>query len=158
VLNIAKAESFGEYLASLGFYGAVVYLLFMGSLFVFNPKVVVEMVGLIANLIESMVSLPTFYRVVILQEISIVSPVLILQYYSGDLMKVALFVVTRSPWPFFAGAFLQLAIDTSLFITYVRLSFCAVMPDSEALLAGEDAETEEPKAEEGEKEEEVEVE
>jgi hypothetical protein len=83
-----------------------------------------EAVGVVANVVESAVSLPMFAKVVVRRDVSAVSVVLILQYIVGDLMKIGIFVLTRSPWSFMLGGFCQLAIDTVLFLTFLRLS-CA---------------------------------
>jgi hypothetical protein len=134
-LNPFRATSFFEFMASISVYTIVSYVMFLGTCFVFPQKMVVDVLGLIANLTESFVSLPVFYRVVILHEVYTVSPVLVLQYYSGDLMKLALFWITHSPWPFFVGGFFQLSIDTILFLSYLRLRFCQNRhADEEALV------------------------
>jgi hypothetical protein len=66
-----------------------------------------------------------FIKIVIRRDINNVSIVLVLQYLSGDMMKIVLFVLARTPWSFLFGASCQLTLDSILFITYFHLVFRA---------------------------------
>jgi hypothetical protein len=123
LLNIWKAETFLEFHVTLFIYSILGYVIFLICRLVLGEKIAAEGTGLIANLIETTVSLPLFVKIVIWRQIEHVSEVLILQYFSGDLMKLVIFVLTRSPWPFFVGGFCQVGMDTLLFVTYLRLRF-----------------------------------
>jgi hypothetical protein len=122
-LQISKARNFFEYVFTLVIYFCIAFAVFIVSCHLFYEKLVVDLLGLIANLIESTVSIPMFVKIVIRRDINAVSVVLVLQYILGDMMKIALFIITRTPWSFLCGGFCQLSIDTVLFITFLRLTF-----------------------------------
>jgi hypothetical protein len=123
--DVSKARNFLEYLVTLGLYFMAAFAVFVLACYVFNEKVIVDLLGLSANLIESTVSLPMFVKIVVRRNIEAVSVVLVLQYISGDMMKIGLFIITRTPWSFLVGACCQLTIDTILFFTFLRLKLTA---------------------------------
>jgi hypothetical protein len=131
ILNIWKSETFLEFMVTFGIYSVITYILFVLSMFVLGEKISVDGVGLTANVIESLVSIPMFVKIVVRRQIDSVSVVLVLQYITGDLAKLGMFALTMSPWPFFFGAFCQLAMDTVLSLTFLRLKFAKVPPQSD---------------------------
>jgi hypothetical protein len=135
-LHISKARNFLEYVVILVIYFSMAFVVFIAARHVFSEKLIVDLLGLIANLIESTVSIPMFVKIVIRRDINAVSVVLVLQYIVGDMMKIALFIITRTPWSFLCGGFCQLSIDTVLFITFLRLTFAPQRKE------GEEAESE----------------
>jgi hypothetical protein len=131
LLNIWQASTFIEFSITIIIYSILGFAIFLVCTATIGEKVSVDATGLIANLIESTVSLPVFMKIVIRRQIDHISPILILQYFSGDLMKIAIFVLTKSPWPFLFGGFCQLTIDTVLSLTYLRLRFRPGSGDAE---------------------------
>jgi hypothetical protein len=123
LLNIWQSETFIEFSITLVIYSLLVYVTFLVCVALIGEKVSVDATGVIANLIESAVSVPMFIKIVIRGQVDNVSPVLILQFFAGDLLKIGIFVLTKSPWPFLFGGFLQLGIDAVLSLTYLRLRF-----------------------------------
>jgi hypothetical protein len=125
LVAISKAQSFLEFLLTLGLYSGLVVAAFFAGCRALGEKLVVESVGLIANLMESTVSVPMFIKIVVRRDISDVSLILVLQYLFGDMMKIVLFIMARTPWSFLFGAFCQLTLDSILFITYFHHLFRA---------------------------------
>ncbi|OHT17477.1 hypothetical protein TRFO_02498 [Tritrichomonas foetus] len=123
VLNIFQAESFPQFLTILLAYAFIDLAIFIVCCKIFGIKFTVDTLGLIANLVESSTSFPTFIRVVINKDIITVSPVLIMQYISGDIMKIILFTISKTPWSFVFGGCCQLTVDTIMVFTFIRLSF-----------------------------------
>lgn len=121
---MARTKTFSEFMTSFFLYTFIILNIFFISVTFFDETFVVDTLGVIANLIESTVSVPTFIKVVIHKNINSVSTLLILQFILGDIMKMALFILSHTPYSFIAGCCLQLTLDTILFFTYVRLLFC----------------------------------
>lgn len=124
LLFVSRAQNFLEYCISITLYCILSYILFLICCVIFGSEITIDTTGLIGNLIESTVSLPTFVKIVIRRDINNISTVLVLQYIFGDMMKIVLFIAAKTPWSFLFGAFCQLAIDTILFISFLQLSFC----------------------------------
>lgn len=124
LINIGNARTFMEYLTSLLIYSIVTYAIFLSVCPVLGVDATAGAVGIIGNLVESLVSVPTFVKIVIRKDINNVSTILILQYIFGDIMKIGLFIITKSPFSFFLGAFCQLSLDSVLFVTFLKLLFC----------------------------------
>jgi hypothetical protein len=122
---ISRARNFAEYLITLSIYFLAAFFVFLLFCRIFSEKVIVDLLGLTANLIESTVSLPMFVKIVIRGDINAVSVILVLQYIIGDMMKIGLFIITRTPWSFLVGGFCQLSIDTVIFLTFLRLTFAS---------------------------------
>lgn len=140
ILTMDSAKNYREFLVSLGFYYAAAFAVFQLAARVIGRNTAAEATGLIANIIESMVSLPIFADVVIHKVVKNVSFVLILQYLFGDMVKIALFILSKTPWFFVAGGCFQLFVDTILFAVYCRLSFCSKkrVVDEEKLISDEE--------------------
>jgi hypothetical protein len=120
---ISRARNFAEYLMTLCIYFMVSFFVFAGFCRILSEKVTVDLLGLTANLIESSISVPLFVKIVVREDIKAVSIILMLQYIIGDIAKIGLFVIMRTPWSFIIGGFCQLAMDTVIFITFLRLTF-----------------------------------
>jgi hypothetical protein len=121
-LDISTANSFCQFEFILLIYSAITIVSFYLSRAVIGESPTVEFMGLIANIVESTVSLPLFVTVVLRKHVEAVSPVLIMQYILGDILKVGLFVATHAPWPFLFGGCCQLSIDTVLLVMYLKLT------------------------------------
>lgn len=142
-----NAKDFTEFMTSLGFYYIVTFIAMKILCQIIGNGTTIELVGLIANIIESIVSLPIFYKVVVCKAVKSVSFVLILQYITGDMMKIALFALSKTPWFFVAGGCFQLFIDTILFFVYLKLSMSNKKKDvdEENLIKNEEEEDSEIK-------------
>ena len=82
------------------------------------------MIGILANLIESTVSIPIFIKLVFNKDITNISILLILQFVIGDFMKLALFILNKAPLSFIGGSLLQMSLDLTLFAFFLKLYFC----------------------------------
>ena len=72
----------------------------------------------LANGLDVLTSMPHFIQIVCWREVAHVSRVVVLQYLVGDIMKVVLFVVGKSGWPFIASAIVQTVMDSILVTSY----------------------------------------
>ena len=128
---MAKTKTFTEFMTSFFLYTSIILTLFYFGYNFIDEKSAVDVVGIVANLIESTIVIPTFIKVVIHRDINNLSTVLILQFAFGDIMKLALFLISKAPGSFIAGACLQIALDVVLFTNYLKLYFCSKHEDNE---------------------------
>lgn len=118
--NIAASESLFYFIVSYIIYFTIVYSSFQILYFKFGTKAV-DFLGIISNLAEASTSFPTFIRVVIHKDALTTSPLLVLQYFLGDIMKIGVYSISKAPWSFFFGAFCQLSVDIITNITFLIL-------------------------------------
>ncbi|KAH0786793.1 PQ-loop repeat-containing protein 1 [Histomonas meleagridis] len=120
-LNPDETSSFHDFVFLISAYTCLFYLIFKTFCYVFGQTYIVEAIGILGNLIDSIISVPTFIQVVVRGNIVGISVVLILQYLLGDVVKIVLFVVSNTPWFFTGGAVFQLLLDSILFIKFFYL-------------------------------------
>jgi len=120
-LQIKNSQSYTEFLFSVVIYYIMFLFLYFCSCLILGIHFTVQISSIIANLIDSMVSLPQFMLIVVKKNVMNTSMVLIGQYLFGDIFKIFLFTVSHSPWPFTFGAVLQLCIDTIVMLTFLRI-------------------------------------
>jgi hypothetical protein len=120
-LFIGHAKTFTRFTAVLTIYGVIVFAIFWSFCQLAGETPIVEVIGVLANLIEATVSLPIFVRVVVQKQLQDLSIILILQYMFGDIMKIGLFVITEVPFCFIFGAVCQLTVDVTTVVMYLRL-------------------------------------
>lgn len=134
--KMAKTQTFSEFMASFFLYSIIILICFAFGYNFIDKKGTVDTIGVIANLIDSTISIPTFIKIVFHRDIINVSTVLILQFILGDMMKLALFILSKAPGSFVAGACLQLTLDTILFFNFLQLYFCSrnLDPEGEELI------------------------
>lgn len=129
--NMAKTRTFLDFMISFFLYASIIlFSFYLGYNFI-SKNSTVDTIGIIANLIDSTISIPTFIKIVFRREINNVSTVLILQFVLGDMMKLALFILSKTPASFIAGACLQLTLDLILFANFLQLYFCNKKKDPE---------------------------
>lgn len=138
IWNIYNAQSFVEFSISFFTYSVIVFVIFQISRLVIPTEQTVEFIGLISNLVESLVSIPVFIKVVCKRDIVNISTVLIFQYLFGDMFKIILYWLADSPWPFYVGAFIQLSLDIVLFTFFMQLSYCVKHEDEEEMIKNDD--------------------
>lgn len=119
-LNIFQATSSVEFFLSLIIYGIIVVCLFGFLTICVGIKMAVTIDIVLSNIIDTITSLPHFVRIVYYKDIENVSYVLIGQFLAGDFLKMGLYILGKSPWPFIFGASLQIVLDTILVISYIR--------------------------------------
>jgi hypothetical protein len=108
-------------MAVLGLYALVGFAAFSFLCLIVGERPIVDAIGVIANLIEATVSLPIFIRIVLRQQLTDLSVILIFQDICADVTKMGLFVITKVPFCFIFGASYQLTVDTTTILTYLRL-------------------------------------
>lgn len=87
-----------------------------------NFRFVSEMVGLISNLIDSLTTLPPFITIVLHNDISCTTTLLILQYISGTCLKAVLFLCRPVPWPFRVGLAVQAFLNLCIVVQFIRIT------------------------------------
>lgn len=134
--KMAKTRTFSEFMVSFFLYALIILISFSLGYNLISKKGTVDTIGIIANLIDSTISIPTFIKIVFHRDINNVSTVLILQFVLGDMMKLALFILSKAPGSFVAGACLQLTLDIILFMNFLQLYFCNrnIDPEGEGLI------------------------
>jgi hypothetical protein len=119
--NIRLASSFFEHLLVLGIYLVLVYFVLNIGFAVFGKTETIAALGLIGNMLDTIISFPLFVRIVIHGKVSNVSSVLVLQYIVGDVMKVLTFMVVATPFVFVLGAYCQCCVDGLTALTFFHL-------------------------------------
>lgn len=85
----------------------------------------------LANGLDVMTSLPHFIEIVWWREVAHVSYVVVFQYLVGDIMKLILFIIGRSGWPFIASAIVQTLMDSILVTSFIYQKRSQRKDDSE---------------------------
>lgn len=111
-----------DFLLSLVIYGVTITLVSSIFSLILGTKRLSTVIILIANIVDTTVSLPQFTDVVMKHQIGGVSVVLVAQYLIGDVLKLIMFTVGNSAWPFVLGAALQTAIDLTVAVSFVKQS------------------------------------
>ncbi|OHT12630.1 hypothetical protein TRFO_03670 [Tritrichomonas foetus] len=119
--HIKQTKTFFHFFISIFLYGVIDFTVFKILCFLMGEKVAVDVLGLIANLVESTTSFPTFVRVVINHDILTVSQLLVFQYFFGDILKIFVFIINETPWSFVFGGCCQLMVDTVMVIVYTKM-------------------------------------
>lgn len=119
--NVYNSTDFLQFLFSISLYFIIITGLFSMGVFLINSHFSVYIMSIVASVIDSFVSVPTFKRVVIYGDISTTSSVLVLQYVLGDIFKIIIFHFTRAPFAFTVGASFQLLLDLTLSIRYLYI-------------------------------------
>jgi hypothetical protein len=122
ILWIAKATSFLEHLTIFAIYCLAIFIVFLIGFSVLGRRAAVDLLGLIANLTETFISIRFFIKVVVRRDVRNISNILVIQYVSGDFMKLVIFTFVPTPWVFVFGAFCQFSIDLVMSITF----FCLI--------------------------------
>ncbi|KAK8895907.1 PQ-loop repeat-containing protein 1 [Tritrichomonas musculus] len=118
--NIHSSATLFDFIISFSLYLIIIYLTFRFFFSLFGSKAV-DFLGIISNLAEALTSFPTFIRVVIHQDALTTSPLLVLQYLCGDMLKIGVYSISKAPWSFFFGAFCQLSVDIITNKCFLRL-------------------------------------
>lgn len=122
---IMRTKTFIDFLLSFSLYLSFILAFFYIGYNFIDRKLAIETIGILANLIETTIVLPIFYKVVIRRDINNLSKILILQFASGDIMRLVLFILSKAPPSFIAGVCLQITLDMILFVNYLQLYFCS---------------------------------
>lgn len=110
-IKIHQCQNLIDYCISLVLYLILIFLSFAFLIFFYGLKRAYYTFLLTANLVDPIVSLPLYHRVVTLHKIQGVSVILIVQTIAGDLLKLVLFIVGNSGWTFVLGAMIQTCLD-----------------------------------------------
>lgn len=123
--HITKMRTFIEFMISFSIYLAILILIFSVGYNYIDKKSTIESVGVVANLIETTIVLPLFYKVVIQRDINSLSKILVIQFAVGDIMRLVLFILSKAPASFIAGVCLQITLDLIMFANYLHLYLCS---------------------------------
>jgi hypothetical protein len=92
--------------------------------FLIGFSIVSELIGLISNLVDSIVTLPPFISVVIRSDASALTNLLVVQFIAATFLKAVLYLYRPTPWPFRVGVAVQALLVSGITFQYVRLK-CA---------------------------------
>lgn len=123
-LYIRNTKNFLEFLISITHYTVITLFTLFICIHILEEKLIIDLIGILANLIESTVSIPIFIKIVIKKDISNLSAILIVQFVLGDILKLTLFLLNNAPLSFIGGSLIQISLDLTLFAFYLQLSFC----------------------------------
>ena len=121
IFHIGESKSFIDFFFQILIYFLIFIFIYIFGCIIINIHFTVQVTSIIANIIDSLVSIPQFKLIVLQKNIKNTSIVLIFQYLFGDLFKLFIFYISKSPWPFFFGGFLQLSIDSLIMIFFFYL-------------------------------------
>lgn len=110
-LNTFQCQNAIDYCISLILYLAIILISFALLLLILGQKTACSIFILVANLVDPLISVPMFHRIVILQKIQGVSIILVCQLIAGDILKLFLFIFCNSGWTFVLGALIQSMVD-----------------------------------------------
>lgn len=132
--RIPAPKDFFKFLIYILFHIFGIFAVFRLFYHCFSHKFMVNILSYLANFIESGISIPIFVRVVIRKDVNNVSTLLILQYISGDILKLGLFLLNHTPISFIVGSILQLALDVTICIYFVHLRIKLHKKSDDAML------------------------
>lgn len=118
IFRIASSTSFGAFMTSFLAYTVLTVAVFAVLFLVFGREMTCSTFSLVANLVDSTVSIPLFIKVVVHRIFENVSMVMVVQYFSGDVTKLLFFRLSHTKWPFYVGGFIQLILDLSVVIVF----------------------------------------
>jgi hypothetical protein len=118
-VQIRKVVSAVDFLISVICYGSAMFATFMLSTAVFGVERVCTSVILVANILDTFVSIPQFVTIVINRNIAAASSVLLVQYISGGWFKLVMYLASGIAWPFVFGALLQVSLDLIVAVSFI---------------------------------------
>jgi hypothetical protein len=110
-LNIRKIKHGRDFFTALAGFGIAIFFVFLILVLLIGKSTACLLIILIANLADTLVSIPNFILIVIEKNIEKASVVLVIQFVIGDLMKFLMFWMGGTAWPFVFGALVQICVD-----------------------------------------------
>ena len=117
------SENFSDYIYSLITIYLLIFLIYYISTFFFEISLVSQFIGLLSNIIDSLVTFPQFFLIVIQRNCQYVTTLLIGQWILAAIFKAILFFCRPVPWPFRLGVGIQAGITISITLTYFQITY-----------------------------------
>jgi uncharacterized protein with PQ loop repeat len=117
-INIRKIHSSPDFVISLFVHAVCISIAFGLSILVLGVDRASLIVLVLSIILEMISSFPQFVCVVVCKDISAVSLVLMLQYLLGDWCRLFVFRWENSGWLFVVGSIVQIAIDSTVAVSY----------------------------------------
>jgi hypothetical protein len=111
---VRKIKDARDFFTALAGFGLVMLCAFAALVALFGHVRVCTAVIVVANLTDTLVSIPQFIQIVVRRNIEGASVVLVVQFLSGDWMKLGMFWITGTAWPFLFGAIVQICVDSTV--------------------------------------------
>jgi hypothetical protein len=112
---------------AFGFILALWLCLLIGTVFIFGFligfSIASELIGLISNLFDSIVTLPPFISVVVHSDASALTSLLVVQFVTATFLKAVLYLCRPTPWPFRVGVAVQGLLVFGITFQFVRLKW-----------------------------------
>lgn len=122
-LFITKMTTFKDFLISFYIYFSIILITFIVS-YLPDKESTLSFFGNIANLLELIIAIPTFIRVVIYKDVKNISTILVVQFALGDIIKLVIFLLSdTSGWLIF-GVCIQIIVNMTLFTIFCQNKLC----------------------------------
>jgi len=117
-----SSDSFAQFMFSLAtVYIGGVLAYFIASMF-FEISLVSEVVGILSNGVDCLVTLPQFIIVVIQRDTKYVTILLVGQWVFASVFKAVLFLCRPVPWPFRFGVGVQAIFTIMITVSYFQIT------------------------------------
>jgi len=107
---------FLDYCSFMIFFAVVVSLVMLTSIMLGGSATFTELIGFFSLMIESTLAMPQLYNNWRRRSVSGLRMELVLSWFVGDLFKTLFFIFRQSPIQFILCGFIQLAVDTAIFV------------------------------------------
>lgn len=122
-LFITRMTTFKDFLISFSIYFIIFLITFIIS-YLPDKESTLSFFGNIANLLELMIVIPTFIRVIVYKDVKNISPILIVQFAFGDIVKLVIFLLSDvSGWMIF-GVCIQIVVNMTLLTVFCQYRLC----------------------------------
>jgi len=128
LLHIQNTRNQYEFVLSLVLYSLTIVIFISILSLVIGLGSALSMILILSNIVDTLVSVPQFIKVVIKKDKKGCSVVLMIQYLVGDILKLLMFVLGGSQLAFIFGAILQSSIDTTIYFFYYMIKNDQILP------------------------------
>lgn len=122
ILNLFEVDTTVEFFLTLGIALMSIISATIFFCFLVDFSIVAEFIGLISNLVDGLTTFPPFMAIVVRNDISCVTTLLILQFITATCLKAVLFLCRPVPWPFRAGLAIQAFLVFGITVQYIRIN------------------------------------
>jgi hypothetical protein len=121
----SKVRNFRDFSIIMAISFAFVIILVVLFGLVIDLSIVMEFVGLVSNVFDSLTTFPPFVSVVIHGDVTFITKFLILQYVAAAFCKSVLYLCRPVPWTFRVGLLIQCTLTGAIAIQYYRIQYRA---------------------------------
>ena len=117
--KISNSQNYFEFFISLVINSILILLIITILCIFFGRKFIFNIIIVLSNLIDTLVSFPQLIQVIKYKNFENCSMVLIYQYLIGDILKLFMFYYGKSGFAFIFGSIIQTLIDFTIFYQYL---------------------------------------